>query len=226
MISFVLMFILVGFLTSSASGSPASSSGSWPPWPPAGRVLPLPVHPAPGEVSAGGSCSAEQPLTTRSASRRPSRVSTTRPPTAARPSTSPSATSAATSLRPVPAGRRPGDPRQPHAQQDPLGRASLVVQQFAAGGGAQPRREPLRVRAGVPHVPPPHAADVRVRARPDAPPVVAAPVGEVVPGTPARRACPVAHLVPGQARAREQLVGQLVLVGEGRRRPAAATRPA
>ena len=51
---------------------------------------------------------------------------------------------------------------------------------------AGPARDPVGVRRGVLDVPPPHAADVGVRARADAPPVGAGPVDEVVPA-PARR---------------------------------------
>src|ERR1700712_409313 len=78
----------------------------------------------------------------------------------------------------------------------------------------------------VPPAPPP---DVAVGARPDAPPVVSLPVGEVVaramlgavqeavdgcPGSSARRtASPVTHLVPFISRSPEKLVRKLVHVG-------------
>ena len=62
-------------------------------------------------------------------------------------------------------------------------------------------------------VPPAHAADVAVRAGADAPPVVAPPVAEVVPGAVRGIRRPVAHLVPVVPGGAEQLVGELVHVG-------------
>ncbi len=59
-------------------------------------------------------------------------------------------------------------------------------------------------------------ADVRVGARTDAPPVVAAPVAEVVPArvrTSLSAPRPVAHLVPLEPGRRQQRVGELVLRG-------------
>ena len=64
------------------------------------------------------------------------------------------------------------------------------------------------------HVPPAHAADVAVRAGPDAPPVVAAPVRQVVPAVRRPAFGPVEHLVPAEARLRQELVGDQVAVGE------------
>jgi len=76
------------------------------------------------------------------------------------------------------------------------------------------RGEVFRVRPRVLDVPPPHGAvpraDVRVRARADAPPVPAAPVGEVVPARVGLGAGPVAHLVPAQPGGGQHLVGELV----------------
>src|SRR5919112_5538807 len=52
-----------------------------------------------------------------------------------------------------------------------------------------------------------------MRAGPNSPPVIAAPVGEVVSAGLIRGAGPVADLVPGQAGFGDQLVGEFILVG-------------
>ena len=63
-------------------------------------------------------------------------------------------------------------------------------------------------------VPPAHPADVRMRARPDPPPVAAGPVGQVVPAAGRLVRGPVRHLVPGQPGRGQRGVGQQVAVGE------------
>ena len=55
---------------------------------------------------------------------------------------------------------------------------------------------------------------MRVGARADAPPVVTPPIPEVVPACLLRRPRPVADLVPLQPGGAQQIVGELVLVGQ------------
>ena len=79
--------------------------------------------------------------------------------------------------------------------------------------GERPAGHALGVGGRMLRVPPAHAADVAVRAGADAPPVVAAPVAEVVARAVRGIRRPVAHLVPLVARGAEELVGELVHVG-------------
>ncbi len=77
-------------------------------------------------------------------------------------------------------------------------------------------------------VPPPHAADVAVRAGADAPPVAAGPVEQVVPASPGRRGGPVRDLVPAEPGGRQRrLRGQVAVRGHvvGRLRQLAAADP-
>src|SRR3954453_4017620 len=78
-------------------------------------------------------------------------------------------------------------------------------------------------------VPPADAADVTVRAGPDAPPVTARPVEEIVPAPGSRRARPVGHLVPLEAGVVQRLVGHHVAARENvvvRHRQGAGPPPA
>ncbi len=100
---------------------------------------------------------------------------------------------------------------EPGLQQHPLDAARPGVERLAAVGRAEAVGHPHGVRRGVLDVPPPDAADVRVRAGADAPPVAVGPVAQVVP---AGRHAPVGDLVPPQPGPLERLVGQQVLVGQ------------
>ena len=146
--------------------------------------------------------------TTVSASSRPRRVSTTRPrPTAAGPSTSPSAMSAGDGAAPGRAQVVDGQPLdESGAEQHPLVVALLVGQGLARLGG---RDSPAPSRAAYAlgcltfhqRTPPTWLCAPGA----DAPPVAARPVGDVVAAAGLLGARPVAHLVPPEAGSREQL---------------------
>ena len=153
--------------------------------------------------------------TTRSASSRPRRVSTTRSVrTHAAGSTSPRATRSGTARAAALVEHAPVEALpDPHLEQHPLHVPGLGVEHLARVRRADTCREPVAVRRGVLDVPPPHAADVGVGARPDAPPVRPGPVAEVVAAACApRRARPVGDLVPLEAGGGEEVVGGGVLV--------------
>ena len=128
--------------------------------------------------------------TTASARSRPRRVSSIRPARAAFALTSSSAMSPATASAsgcPELVNRQPlADSR---AQQDRLDLARDGVERLATRGRGVSRGDPLGIGRGMLDVPPAHAADVAVRARTDAPPVVPLPVGEVVAPTRGLRPC-------------------------------------
>src|SRR6185503_5956400 len=100
-----------------------------------------------------------------------------------------------------------------------------VAEPLAPGGGGASRAEALGVALRVQDVPPAHAADVRVRARPEAPPVVRAPVAAVVRAARAVARRPVADLVPlepegGEGPVAAPVAARLELrVGRGERAP-------
>ena len=96
--------------------------------------------------------------------------------------------------------------------------------------GAEAGGQPVGVRRRVLDVPPPHAADVRVGARADAPPVAAGPVEQVVPAAAGLVARPVGDLVPleaGRGRAARRPARYLSARSSwsGRRQLAAAHPP-
>ena len=71
-----------------------------------------------------------------------------------------------------------------------------------------------RVAARVFAVPEPDSPDVAVGTRPDAPPVPAPPVGQVVPAARRRDPGPVAGLVVAESQRRQVLLGHQVFLGE------------
>src|SRR5690606_24251495 len=105
--------------------------------------------------------------------------------------------------------------REPQFEHDALDAAVLVVQDLPGVRRGRAFREPGGVGGGVLDVPPPGAADVAVRARPDAPPVGARPIQHVVPAPGVRTGGPVGDLVPVEAVRGERLVGDQVPVGHG-----------
>ena len=86
------------------------------------------------------------------------------------------------------------------------------VQHLTCRSRGLPRTHLLRVRHRVLHVPPAGTVHVRVRAGADAPPVLVAPVGEVVVAAGVLAARVVGHLVPVVAGFGEQLLGEQVHV--------------
>ncbi len=167
-----------------------------------------------GPASAPGA----QPTSARataSPSRRPSSVSTARPPARASGSSRPAAASAAAATARTGSSAPDGQPlREAHAEHDPLRAPLGVVEALAAGRRRDAVREARRVGPRAQHVPPPHGADVRVRARPDAPPVRRAPVADVVTAARGVVRGPVRDLVPAQAGVAEQGVRRAVALGE------------
>ena len=71
-----------------------------------------------------------------------------------------------------------------------------------------------RVAARVFAVPEPDSPDVAVGTRPDAPPVPAPPVGQVVPAARRLAAGPVAGLIITESQRRQVLLGHQVFLGE------------
>src|SRR5690606_19846149 len=74
--------------------------------------------------------------------------------------------------------------------------------------------QPGRIGGRMPHVPPADPADVAVCPGTEPPPVVTAPVAQVVPAAMCFAAGPVADLVRSQPGPGEQVLGQQVLVGQ------------
>ncbi len=111
---------------------------------------------------------------------------------------------------------------QPDLEQHPLDPAGLVVEHLAGVRRGRSGGDARGVRGRVLDVPPAHAADVRVGARPDAPPVGTGPVEPVVLAPGVRPARPVGHLVPAEPGRRERLVGERGTCRRGRPRPASA----
>ena len=70
------------------------------------------------------------------------------------------------------------------------------------------------VAARVLAVPEPDASDVTVGTRPDAPPVPALPVGQIVSAARRLATCPVAGLVVPESQRRQVLLGHQVFLGE------------
>src|SRR5690606_33241141 len=60
-----------------------------------------------------------------------------------------------------------------HAEHDPFQLSGVLIEDLASGGRAESLVELVRVGAGVLEIPPPHPADVAVRTRTEAPPVLA-----------------------------------------------------
>src|SRR5690606_11627763 len=104
--------------------------------------------------------------------------------------------------------------RPPHLEHDPLHPPGLAVQNLARVPGAATGFQPVGVGRGMLDVPPAHAADVAMSARPDAPPIPATPVQLVVPASGGRTTGPVRHLVPTEAGSLQRLVGRGVPLGE------------
>ena len=71
-----------------------------------------------------------------------------------------------------------------------------------------------RVTARVFAVPEPDSPDVAVGTRPDAPPVPAPPVGQVVPAARRLAVAPVAGLIVAESQRRQVLLGHQVFLGE------------
>ena len=103
-------------------------------------------------------------------------------------------------------------------------RRSSAVSTSRAYAGERSAASRSAYAARVLDVPPAHPADVAVRARPDPPPVVPAPVGQVVPAAGGRPGGPVAHLVRGVARRRSAAPRRPGTCRPGRRRRASAAR--
>ena len=165
--------------------------------------------------------------TTASASSRPRRVSTSGRPLA-RPRRSPRVDQARHRGAAGVVEHAPGRARRASRdlEQHPLHPPVSASSTSRACAGLTPRAEPVGVRRGVLDVPPPHAADVGVRARPDAPPVRPGPVAEVVPAPRAVVPRPVGHLVPVRARRRRAARRRAGTCPRGRPRRASAARRA
>src|SRR5687767_8977117 len=63
-------------------------------------------------------------------------------------------------------------------------------------------------------VPPPHTTHMAVSARPDAPPMMTAPIALIVPASGCRARRPVAHLVRRVAGGGEPVVSDQILIGK------------
>ncbi len=139
----------------------------------------------------------EQAPTTASASSRPRRVSTSTPGEGGFRVDELVGDQARHGVAPAGVQRRDLDAlADAREQQHPLDLAGRRVEHLAADRGRYSRGHAVGIRRRVLGVPPAHAADVAVRAGADAPPVVTAPVAEVVARSMRVVGRPVADLVP------------------------------
>ena len=128
---------------------------------------------------------------------------------ARRASSSPSAASRAAAAPCRASSARPS--REPQPSMRPLQRAAAPASSRSRpAAGEPPAASALGVARRVQHVPPAHAADVRVRAGPEAPPVVRAPVADVVAQRAAASAAQLEISYQRSPRAGERGVGRAV----------------
>ena len=204
-----------------------------PPRPARRRVAGLRARRAPAGRRRGGTpAPAGQPArasVTRSASRRPRRVRTARPSRAQRLGLEQPVGDASCARGRARVARERRRARSPSRSRTSSitrsSRAASAPGVSRAGRGRAARGEPRAPGARVQDVPPAHAADVAVRAGPDAPPVAAAPVAEVVAAAGGRGRAPSWQISYQRSpAAASSALGDLVAVGDARRRRARAAR--
>ena len=143
-------------------------------------------------------------------------------------STRPRCTRPATSARPCWSRASTGSPSRSRISSSTRSTRRVSASSVSrAGGRARAGGQPTGVRRGVLDVPPPHAADVAVRARPDAPPVRRRSSRARCAGTgSARRAPSWTPRTSSSPAAAEPLVGERGTCRRGRPRRASAARRA